>query len=91
MSSGFEWCAHAGKPERWVQGEAKRPHTHDVRTLTIAACSGSAETVLVSAGADAQLLAHSVPRFAQATSSASLSISLLHASCMHCGLQGRDR
>ena len=48
-----------------MQGEAKRPHTHDVRALAVGACSGS-EPVLVSAGVDAQLLAHSVPRFAQA-------------------------
>ncbi len=44
--------------------ESKRPHSHDVRTLTVAAIPGG-DPVLVSAGNDAQILVHSVPRFSQ--------------------------
>ena len=44
--------------------ESKRPHSHDVRTLTVVAVPGG-DTILVSAGNDAQILVHSVPRFSQ--------------------------
>lgn len=54
----------AGKPERWVFTESKRPHSHDVRTLTVATISGR-DPILISAGNDAQILVHSVPRFYQ--------------------------
>ena len=44
--------------------ESKRPHSHDVRTLTVAAVLGG-DPILVSAGNDAQILVHSVPCFSQ--------------------------
>lgn len=44
--------------------ESKRPHSHDVRTLTVVAVPGG-DTILVSAGNDAQILVHSMPRFSQ--------------------------
>ncbi|CAL8461915.1 g1446 [Coccomyxa elongata] len=53
-----------GKPERWVFTESRRPHSHDVRTLTVASIPGR-DPVLISAGNDAQILVHSVPRFSQ--------------------------
>lgn len=63
-----------------MHGESKRPHTHDVRTLAVASTSG-AEPVLISAGNDAQILAHSVPRFVQACSVASQSLSCHALGC----------
>ena len=54
----------AGKPERWVHSQSKRPHSHDVRALCVACLPGQ-DPVLVSGGNDAQLLVHSVPRYTQ--------------------------
>ena len=42
----------------WAYIDCKRPHTHDVRTLLTLASAGEAPLML-SAGNDAQLLAHS--------------------------------
>lgn len=63
LMSDHCWCA-SGKPERWVHAESKRPHSHDVRALTVAAVPGL-DPVLISAGNDAQILVHSVPRYTQ--------------------------
>ena len=54
----------AGKPERWVHSQSKRPHSHDVRTLCVARLPDQ-DPILISGGNDAQLLVHSVPRYTQ--------------------------
>ncbi|MCJ1422146.1 hypothetical protein MMC29_000025 [Sticta canariensis] len=59
------WCVRAGQQQgAWQFLEAKRPHTHDVRTLTVVGAADSA-LQLLSAGADARLQLSSVPRFQQ--------------------------
>ena len=59
---GCSCCA--GKPERWVHSQSKRPHTHDVRTLCVVNLPDE-DPALVSGGNDAQLLVHSMPRYTQ--------------------------
>ena len=39
----------AGKPERWVHSQSKRPHSHDVRTLCVARLPDQ-DPVLISGG-----------------------------------------
>ena len=46
----------------WVLKGFKRPHTHDVRALALALADDS-EPLLLSAGNDARVVAHSVPHF----------------------------
>jgi hypothetical protein len=62
----------AGPAGRWVDLDAKRPHTHDVRTLAVVSLPDE-EPLLLSGGNDAQLLAHSVPRFLRVRLSVCLS------------------
>ncbi len=50
-----------------MHSQSKRPHTHDVRTLCMVSLPDE-DPVLVSGGNDAQLLAHSVPRYTQVNS-----------------------
>ena len=52
----------AGKEPRWEYLQSKRPHTHDVRVLTVFSPSGG-DAFLLSGGNDTQMLLHSVPRF----------------------------
>ncbi|KFM24698.1 Cirhin [Auxenochlorella protothecoides] len=54
-----------GADGRWAFLSAKRPHSHDVRALALAAGPGQAREggILLSGGNDAVLLAHSAPRF----------------------------
>ena len=52
----------AGGVARWEYIDSKRPHTHDVRALTVVG-GVDAEPLLVSGGNDAQLFAYSVRAF----------------------------
>jgi len=49
----------------WVQTSMKRPHTHDVKCLEMVRNSKVPGGVLLSAGVDAQLLAHRADAFAK--------------------------
>lgn len=48
---------------QWAFTSSKRPHTHDVKALAIAAPSSSDDGILLSAGNDAQLIAYNAESF----------------------------